>query len=328
MADGDLGAPGDRHRALGARLLERADTWRPAGALLAETMGIAAAVSIAPARPHGCAHLAEGCAVLVANTGRGARPIRARSRLRHRRMRISFPCNNIGIRHPPPFRTIPRAATPGLIETNPDGTLPAMQGSRASSAPRASPWWTAALILGLALACYLPALRGAPVWDDDAHVTGPELRSLHGLWRIWFEPGATQQYYPLLHSAFWVEHRLWGDSASATTWLNVLLHSAAAAARLVLRRLGVPGAALAALVFALHPVCVESVAWISEQKNTLSPVFYLLPRWPTCASTGARGPPAYLAGARPLRPGAPDEDRDRDAARGAPCRPLVAAGPA
>jgi tetratricopeptide (TPR) repeat protein len=126
------------------------------------------------------------------------------------------------------------------------------------------------------LAAYWPALRGGLVWDDDAHVTRPDLRSLHGLWRIWSEPGATQQYYPVLHSAFWAEHRLWGDSALGYHLANVLLHLAATLLLyLVLRRLSVPGALLAASVFALHPVCVESVAWISEQKNTLSTVFCL-----------------------------------------------------
>ena len=59
---------------------------------------------------------------------------------------------------------------------------------------------------------YLPAMNGKQIWDDDFHITKPELRSLHGLSRIWFELGATQQYYPLLHSAFWLEHKLWGDS--------------------------------------------------------------------------------------------------------------------
>jgi tetratricopeptide (TPR) repeat protein len=108
-------------------------------------------------------------------------------------------------------------------------------------------------------------------------VTRPELRSVHGLERIWFEVGATQQYYPVLHSAFWVEHRLWGDATLGYHLLNVLLHATAAWLFVViLRRLGVPGAWLAGFIFALHPVCVESVAWISEQKNTLSAVFYLL----------------------------------------------------
>jgi tetratricopeptide (TPR) repeat protein len=134
-----------------------------------------------------------------------------------------------------------------------------------------------ALIFGAALACYWPALRGAFLWDDQAHVTAPELRSLAGLGRIWTDVHATQQYYPALHSAFWVEHRLWGDATLGYHLVNVLLHaSAAVLLMLLLRRLRVPGAALAALIFVVHPVSVESVAWISEQKNTLSLVFYLL----------------------------------------------------
>ena len=129
----------------------------------------------------------------------------------------------------------------------------------------------------LVLAAYWPALHGGFVWDDDAHVTRPDLRSVAGLWRIWSEPGATQQYYPVLHSAFWVEYRLWGDAAYGYHALNVLLHLAACVLLyMVLRRLAVPGAGFAAALFALHPVCVETVAWVSEQKNTLSAVFYLL----------------------------------------------------
>jgi tetratricopeptide (TPR) repeat protein len=128
----------------------------------------------------------------------------------------------------------------------------------------------------LCLAAYWPALDGGLLWDDGGHVTREDLRPLGGLFRIWFEIGATQQYYPVLHSAFWLEHRLWGDATVGYHLLNVLLHATAAAQLAVLlRRLQVPGATLAALLFALHPVCVESVAWISEQKNTLSAVFYL-----------------------------------------------------
>jgi tetratricopeptide (TPR) repeat protein len=107
-------------------------------------------------------------------------------------------------------------------------------------------------------------------------VTGAALRSLHGLWRIWFEAGATQQYYPLLHTAFWVEHRLWGDEVLGYHLTNALLHALGACLVVAaLRRLSFPAPVLAGLLFALHPVCVESVAWISEQKNTLSAVFYL-----------------------------------------------------
>jgi tetratricopeptide (TPR) repeat protein len=152
-----------------------------------------------------------------------------------------------------------------------------MQGQSASPASRASLWWTAALVLGLSLACYWPALRGGLIWDDDAHVTKPELRSAAGLWQIWSNPRVTQQYYPLLHSTFWVEHRLWGDVTLGYHLASVLQHAAAAVLLvLVLRRLRVPGARLAGVLFAVHPVCVESVAWISEQKNTLSLVLYLL----------------------------------------------------
>jgi tetratricopeptide (TPR) repeat protein len=133
-----------------------------------------------------------------------------------------------------------------------------------------------ALIVLATFAAYAPVSRAGFIWNDSDYVTGPALRSLSGLWRIWFQVGATEQYYPFLHSAFWVEHRLWGDAPLGYHLLNVALHATSAVLLLVLlRRLAVPGAWLAALVFALHPVCVESVAWISEQKNTLSTVFYL-----------------------------------------------------
>jgi hypothetical protein len=156
------------------------------------------------------------------------------------------------------------------------------------------------LLALLTLAAYEPALHAGLIWDDDAHVTKPALQSLHGLWRIWFEIGATQQYYPVLHSAFWFEHRLWGDHAFGYHLLNVGLHVGASLlfARLLFRLLerrrvseggaGCPqpaagpsdrvrrvAAYFAAALFALHPVCVETVAWVSEQKNTLSAVFYL-----------------------------------------------------
>jgi tetratricopeptide (TPR) repeat protein len=137
--------------------------------------------------------------------------------------------------------------------------------------------WLQAVIVVVAFACYWPALNGTQVWDDAAHVTRPDLRSLAGLWQIWSSIHATQQYYPLLHSAFWAEHRFWGDRPLGYHIANVLLHSVDAGLLiLVLRRLRVPGAVLAGLLFAVHPVCVESVAWISEQKNTLSLAFYLL----------------------------------------------------
>lgn len=123
---------------------------------------------------------------------------------------------------------------------------------------------------------YWPAIRGNLLWDDNAHVTRSDLQSMHGLWRIWFDLGATQQYYPLLHSAFWVEHRIWGDAVFGYHALNILLHAISACLVVaIVRRLALPGAWLAGFLFALHPVCVEAVAWISEQKSALSGVFCL-----------------------------------------------------
>ena len=142
-------------------------------------------------------------------------------------------------------------------------------------APARSLGWLLALVAVVVVA-YSPALDGGFLWDDDAHVTRPELRSLAGLWRIWTDVGATQQYYPLLHSAFWLEHQLWGNAVFGYHLVNVVLHAACAWLLLLgLRRLQVRGALFAAAIFALHPVQVESVAWISEQKNTLSLLLYL-----------------------------------------------------
>src|SRR5215831_12025841 len=136
--------------------------------------------------------------------------------------------------------------------------------------------WLAILLIATILFAYFPAMRGGFIWDDDAYVTRPDLRSLHGLWRIWFELGATPQYYPLLYSAFWFEYRLWGDGVVGYHLLNIFFHVSSAFLLLgILRRLNIPGAWLAAAIFALHPLQAESVAWMTEQKNTLSGVFYL-----------------------------------------------------
>lgn len=137
--------------------------------------------------------------------------------------------------------------------------------------------WFLALFLVLAtFVAYQPAWNGKPIWDDEAHVTRPDLRSPHGLSLIWFKPGATQQYYPLVHSVFWIEHKIWHDAVLPYHLVNVFLHALSALLLLkILLNLQVPGAWLAAAIFALHPVQVESVAWISELKNTLSGTFVL-----------------------------------------------------
>ncbi len=127
------------------------------------------------------------------------------------------------------------------------------------------------LLLPVAALAYFPAWHGGALWDDNAHLTRVDLRSTAGLWRIWFDVGATQQYYPVTHSAFWLMHRLWGDATTGYHLVNIALHAISAfLLALILRRLAVRGAVLAAFLFALHPVHVESVAWMTELKNTLS----------------------------------------------------------
>ena len=123
---------------------------------------------------------------------------------------------------------------------------------------------------------YQPAWHGGLLWDDGAHLTRAALRSTAGLWRIWFDLGATQQYYPVVHSAFWTFQRLWGYDTLGYHLVNISLHATSAfLIAVILWRWAVPGAMLAATIFALHPIEVESVAWMTELKNTLSGVCYL-----------------------------------------------------
>jgi tetratricopeptide (TPR) repeat protein len=135
----------------------------------------------------------------------------------------------------------------------------------------------AGLLAGLVLIAYLPAYGAGFVWDDDFYVyANATLRDWAGLVSIWVDPFATPQYYPLVHTSFWLEYRLAGTSPHLYHFTNVVLHAANAVLLWrVLARLAVPGGWIIAAVFALHPVQVESVAWITERKNVLSALFYL-----------------------------------------------------
>jgi tetratricopeptide (TPR) repeat protein len=136
------------------------------------------------------------------------------------------------------------------------------------------------LLFVVTLAAYEPAWHGRPIWDDEVYLTPAALQSADGLRRIWFDLSATPQYYPVAHTAFWLMHRVSGDDTFGCHLLNIALHALSAwMAAMILRRLKVPGAWLAAVIFALHPVHVESVAWMTELKNTLSGVFYLAAAW-------------------------------------------------
>ena len=136
----------------------------------------------------------------------------------------------------------------------------------------------AAALLFLVLLVYWPALHAGFIWDDDRYVTdNPMLTAPDGLRQIWFSPHKQSQYFPLVYTTFRLEQQLWGLAPLGYHLVNVLLHGLnALLAWAVLRRLAVPGAWLAAALFALHPVHVESVAWVTELKNLESLFFSLL----------------------------------------------------
>ena len=139
-------------------------------------------------------------------------------------------------------------------------------------------WLAGATLVLLVTIVYWPTLDNGFTGDvDQADVTDNlAIRSLEGLSNIWFTLNAVQQYYPLTYSTFWVEYHLWGSDPVGYHVVNFLLHALSAILvwRLLLR-LGVPGAWLAAAIFAVHPVGVESIAPVTERKNVLSCVLAL-----------------------------------------------------
>lgn len=150
-------------------------------------------------------------------------------------------------------------------------------GSTSRSAKPFPTWALPAMLVIATLVAYLPAMRGGYIWDDDFYVTAnASLRGFSGLVRIWTDPSANPQYYPMTFTTLWLNHLVHGLEPFGYHLVNVLLHAASALvlARIVVR-LELPGAWLAAALFALHPVHVESVAWITERKNTLSGLLYL-----------------------------------------------------
>ena len=134
----------------------------------------------------------------------------------------------------------------------------------------------ALFLAALVITAYIPALKAGFIWDDDSYLTANKtLASPDGLSRTWFSLSANPQYYPLVFTSFLLERSLWGVNPLPYHAANVLLHLLGSLILWrVLKRLGLPGAWLAAAVFALHPMNVESVAWITERKNVLSGFFY------------------------------------------------------
>ena len=136
----------------------------------------------------------------------------------------------------------------------------------------------AVVLAAVTILAYRPAWHGGFLWDDDDYIINNELLTApHGWQRIWFSLDSPSQYFPLTYSTFRIEHALWGLNTTGYHWVNLLLHVGnALLVWAVLARLRVPGSWLAAAIFALHPVQVESVAWITERKNVLMGFFFLL----------------------------------------------------
>ena len=126
---------------------------------------------------------------------------------------------------------------------------------------------------------FVPAYQAGFVWDDVIFTEQPVVRDASGLKNIWFSPSDIEQeghYWPVTYTTFWLEHKLWGFEPLGYHAVNVLLHAVnVLLVWRLLRRFAVPGAWVVAAVFAVHPLHVESVAWIIERKDVLSGLFYL-----------------------------------------------------
>jgi tetratricopeptide (TPR) repeat protein len=134
------------------------------------------------------------------------------------------------------------------------------------------------VIILITVVAYIPAMRGGFVWNDDER--GSLGRNIvleeNGLYRVWFTTESVN-YWPMVWTSYWLEHQFWGLNPTGYHVVNVLLHAICALlVWRVLVRLNIPGAWAAALIFAVHPVNVESVAWITQRKNVLSLLFFLI----------------------------------------------------
>ena len=156
-------------------------------------------------------------------------------------------------------------------------TIPTMQKSFTRKLLKAGP--EAGALCALVFAALFPALFGGFVWDDNIFTDARAVQEWSGLWQIWFSPGDIrweQHYWPVLYTSFWLEHKLWGLNPFSCHLINILLHLANTLLLWrLLARLAVPGAWLAAALFAVHPVHVEAAAWVIARKDLLATLFSL-----------------------------------------------------
>ena len=148
---------------------------------------------------------------------------------------------------------------------------------KAARSPRRELVPAALVIIVITAIAYLPAFRAGWIWDDPQYILNNHmLRDLPGLFDIWFHPTSIPQWYPLVHTSFWIEYQWFGPNPTVFHTTNIVLHTISALLLWrLLARLNVAGAWLCAAIFAVHPVHVESVAWVTERKNVLSLLFYL-----------------------------------------------------
>ncbi|MGA2799074.1 MAG: hypothetical protein ABSE63_15955, partial [Thermoguttaceae bacterium] len=156
----------------------------------------------------------------------------------------------------------------------------AAKARRRTSVPSALPWSVpagAALIAVAVFLAYLPSINGGFIWDDHILITDNNIiKDSNGPLRIWCTTDPID-YWPMINTSFWIEWRLWGMHSSGYHVTNLILHIAGTLLIwVILRKLSIPGAFLAAMIFALHPVNVESVAWIAQRKNLMAMLFFFI----------------------------------------------------
>ena len=189
-------------------------------------------------------------------------PSRKAKRLRRRRRTAATP------------RTSPRVSAFHSNEAQPDPSSWAFLAVW----ERQPALWGVALCAMVAVSHY-PALLAGFVLDDNIFTEAPAVHAWSGLWNIWFSPADIEReghYWPIMYTMFWLEHKLWGLAPFGYHVVNVLLYMVSVLLLWrLLRRLAVPGAWAVAAVFAVHPMHVESVAWVIGRKDLLCGLFYM-----------------------------------------------------